>query len=80
MGDALPEGWVGEGVRGQVAGVVIGSSGGRVQAKRGQGGHAQVIGVVGPEASQVVLGHGAGRHHVVHGSLEAAGRDRTGDR
>lgn len=34
-GDASPEGRVGEGVRGQVAGVVVGSSSGGVQAERG---------------------------------------------
>ena len=56
--DASPEGWVWKGVRGQVAGVVVGCGGGRVQAKRRQGGHAEVLGrVVGPEAPQLVLGH-----------------------
>lgn len=29
--------------------------------------------MVGPEAPQVVLGHGAGGHHVVHRPLQAAG-------
>lgn len=40
MWDASPEGRVGKRVGGQVAGVIVGSSSGRVQAKRGQGGHA----------------------------------------
>lgn len=70
---ASPEGWVGERVWGQVAGVIVGCSG-WVQAKRRQGGHAEVLSsVVGPEASQVVLSHGAGGHHMVHGPLEAMG-------
>lgn len=60
-------------MRGQVAGVVVGGRGGRVQAEGREGGHAEVLGgVVGPEAPQVVLGDGAGGHHVVHGPLEAA--------
>ena len=76
---ASPEGRVGEGVRGQVAGVVVGRGGGRVQAQGRQGGHAEVLGgVVGPEAPQVVLGHRAGGHHVMHGPLEAAGRTDRG--
>lgn len=75
MSDASPEGWVREGVRGQVARVVVGCGGGRVQAERRQGGHAEVLGrVVGPKAPQVVLGHRAGGYHVVHGPLQAAGR------
>lgn len=71
---ASPEGRVGERVRGQVAGVVVGRGGGRVQAQGRQGGHAEVLGgVVGPETPQVVLCHRAGGHHVVHGPLQAAG-------
>lgn len=62
-------------MRGQVAGVIVGGGrGGRVQAQGRQGGHAEVLGgVVGPEAPQVVLGHGARGHHVVHRPLQAAG-------
>lgn len=72
--DVSPEGRVWEWVWGQVAGMIVGSSGSWVQAKRRQGGHAQVLsGVIGPEASQVVLGHSARGHHVVHRPLEAAG-------
>lgn len=40
VGDVSPECRVGEWVRGQVAGMIVGSSGGWVQAKRRQGGHA----------------------------------------
>lgn len=72
--DASPEGRVREGVRGQVAGVIVGCGGGRVQAEWRQGGHAEVLGrVVGPEAPQVVLSHRAGGYHVVHRPLQAAG-------
>lgn len=76
VGNASPEGRVGERVWGQVAGVIVGCSSGGVQAKRRQGGHAQVLSsVVGPEASQVVLSHRAGGHHVVHRPLEAMGEE-----
>ena len=72
--DTSPEGRVREGVWGQVAGVVVGRGGGWVQAERRQGGHAEILGrVVGPEAPQIVLGHCAGGHHVVHRPLQAAG-------
>lgn len=70
-----PEGRMREGVMCQVAGVVVGSSSGRVEAEGRQGGHAEILGrVVGTEAPQVILGHRAGRHHVVHRPLQAGGQ------
>lgn len=61
---------------GQVAGVVVGGGGGRIQAEGRQGGHAQVFGrVVGPEAAQVIFCDRAGRHHVVNRPLQAGGWD-----
>lgn len=62
----------------QVAGVVVGSGSGRVEAEGRQGGHAEILGrVVGTEAPQVILGHRAGRHHVVHRPLQAGGKERV---
>lgn len=74
-----PESGVREGVMRQVAGVVVGGGGGGVQAEGWQGGHAEVLGgVVGTEAAQVILGDGAGRHHVVDGPLQAAAEQGDG--
>lgn len=70
-----PEGRMREGVMCQVAGVVVGGGGGRVEAEGRQGGHAEILGrVVGTEAPQVILGHRTGRHHVVHRPLQAGGQ------
>lgn len=71
-----------EGGVGQVAGVVVGSRGGRsggVQAQ-GQRGHAEGIlgGGVGPEATEVLLWDGPGRHSVRQLSGQAGGRRTKG--
>lgn len=61
----------------QVAGVVVSGGGGRIQSEGRQGGHAEVLGsVVGTKTAQVILGDGAGRHHMVDRPLQAgeAGR------
>lgn len=59
----------------QVAGVVVGGGGGRVEAEGRQGGHAELLGrVVGTEAAQVILSDCARRNHVVDRPLEAGGQ------
>lgn len=71
VGVIHPEGWVREGVMGQVAGVVVSGGGGRIQADGRQGGHTEFLGgVVGPEAPQVIFSDRAGRHHMVYRPLK----------
>lgn len=57
----------------QVAGMVVGSSSGRIQSDGRQGGHAELLSsMIGPEAPQVVLCDRTGRHHMVNRPLETA--------